>query len=768
MPRRKEISVETNVKEKIEYLGLKFERVPQTLIADEELNFKPLKGNDERQYKQYKFVKISDIDIYLTPKHRMDSLKERIEEARPLYMYLDSKNEENTTRYSTFLSMLKKIEIQEVENVEKEQELLAEETPFKVKYSGNYLWQIYYSEESNQYFMIVPTEDSDYSTFFYLLKKKIKSKRNEMIYVPISYLDYSGKILKTSEIKDLENYLWLFTKDYPAIYEVYDEDDKMTLQILGETPVYGKIKTLYKMVFKNSKEALKFYKLLKALFILQVEIPHYFNFETKVDDDGTIEIYLENEKIDYDNLLEFLTAQYAKSIKLKSDTEDEIEYLKEKLKTLKQESTKLEQEYIEKEKIISTFLECKKSFFGKVKYYFKLGKNTKKVDKKTSKKSNKEEIKNDEKAKNKKVKIEARSHTLDELIIAFKELEATQNDKKSVVQDINAIKLKNKNLKKKIENAASYIDEINKHKKSIFEFWKYSNKDEVAALEEGEEEEESSFKVQKVFDYESDFELFGESIDKSQRMRFTDSELDSSYLATTSILDIMNDIYMKKPIELKDITKLLKKLKEDKEKFLEAHGDEFDIFGGYSRENKKERSLGSKTHRETPRNVFDVLGIKEETKPQELKKALVDAIKDIKKGLKKNLMEEDIYLYKASQEEVSFEGLQVFSLNEENEIKKVFNKSSKLKTIYLYRIKIPKNTNYIAISNIILYNNKNMTLPVGMSESDDIIIDMNDINLQKPINKEIKVKYMEDEKNDFSETLVKTVQVLEIETKQEE
>ena len=34
--------------------------------------------------------------------------------------------------------------------------------PFKVRYSGNYLWQIYYSEETEQYFMIVPTEDKDY------------------------------------------------------------------------------------------------------------------------------------------------------------------------------------------------------------------------------------------------------------------------------------------------------------------------------------------------------------------------------------------------------------------------------------------------------------------------------------------------------------------------------------------------------------------------------------------------------------------------------
>ncbi len=55
--------------------------------------------------------------------------------------------------------------------------------------------------------------------------------------------------------------------------------------------------------------------------------------------------------------------------------------------------------------------------------------------------------------------------------------------------DINAIKLKNKNMAKKIENATNFIEEIDNHKRSIFEFWKYSNKDEISVLPEGEEEE---------------------------------------------------------------------------------------------------------------------------------------------------------------------------------------------------------------------------------------------------------------------------------------
>ena len=57
--------------------------------------------------------------------------------------------------------------------------------------------------------------------------------------------------------------------------------------------------------------------------------------------------------------------------------------------------------------------------------------------------------------------------------------------------DIKAIELKITNLSKKIENAELYIKEIEKHKKSIFEFWKFTNKDELPSLQEGDIEEES-------------------------------------------------------------------------------------------------------------------------------------------------------------------------------------------------------------------------------------------------------------------------------------
>ena len=766
MQKRKSKKTETAIEEKIEYLGLNFERVPKALIATDNLNFKALKGYDEKQYKQYKYIKISDIDILLTPKHRMDSLHERYDEASPLYKYLDSINEENAIKYATFLKMLKKVEIDDVEKIKQEQEKLAKQIPYKVKFNGNYLWQIYYSEYSDRYFMLVPTEDSDYSTFFYLLKKKIENKKNEMIFVPISYLEYSGDFLKTADLKDLENYLWLFTKDYPSIYEVYDKKQKMSLQIIGETKVYGRIRTLYKMNFETPKEGAKFFKLLKALFIIQIGLPHYYNFSTRIDDKGELQLFFENEQIKYENLLEFVASQYKKSIEMRNNTDVEIEDLKIKLDGLKKESVKLEKEYLEKEKNISTYLECKKTFFGKVKYFFSSTKKSKKI--KEKKEKNKEQS-TTKKTIHEERQAEDRNYTLDELIMSFKDLEIAENSMKNIVQDINAIKLKNKNLSKKIENATLYINEINKHKKSIFEFWKYSNKDEVAALEEGEEEEVNVSKIERIFNYEEDFEKFGEKVDKNQRLKFTDLELDSSFIASTELISAINDIYNKKYVELQDYAKILEKIKNENVDEMLGDNEIFDIFGSDDSDGRKERSIGNKAHREAPRNRIKVLEIKKDTKPQDLKEKLGEISRNLKKAIKKNSLDEDIFVYKASDKELTFDGLETFSLNEESEIKRIlFNNneiveriSNRNNKIYLYKIKLLKGTNFIAFSNIVLYNNKNMTLPVGMKESNRILIDTNEMQFKLVEANEINVQYLKNRKDDFSDVIMKKIEIFE-------
>ena len=762
MPRKKKIEMDSKLQEKLDYIGLDLNKLPKNLKEYTEISFRTIKGYDEKKYKQYKFINVKDIEILLSPTNRVDSIKEKYEQALPLAFYLDNKSEENIVNHTKFLQLLDKVSIASIEKVEEEQKRIAKNIPFKVKYTGNYLWQIYYSKTSEKYFMIVTTEDSDYSTFFYLLKKKIENKPNEKIFVPISLVDYEGKILSRTEIRDVENYLWLFTKDYPLIYETWNKQDEVSLDIIGETEIYGDIKTLYKVNLSTQREGLKFYKLLKALFILQTEIPHYYKFDTNIDKNGELKFYLDNVQIKYDILPEFIYEQYLKSISMKNKAQADYNALTSKITDLQILSDELTKEYNQKEKQITTYLECKKTFFGKVKYFFKFGKKNKTNDIDFEESQMITEEKKTE--KHEKFKLEEKNYTIFDLEQSYKELEEIEEKNNNLVMDINALKLKNKNLKKKIENATNYIEEINKHKKSIFEFWKYSNKDAVATLDEGEEEEINIKKIEKVFDFEDEFEEFGVEVDKNQRNKFTDDELDSTFIATTNLITLLSRMNIK-IAENKEISEELKLLKVFKEKNedSEYEDDDFNIFGRIKQTNNKERTLGNKTHREAPRDKFEILEIQKGLKGVELKRNLEKVIKNINSALKKNKLAEDTYVYKVSSEKLDLNSYEVVNLNMKSEIEEILKKEEKINKLYLYKIKLPKNTNFIAFSNIIYYDNKNMTLPLGMNISERILVDLSETNLNE-INKKIVNKIcFEDEKDDFSNIIMKSIMVKELE-----
>jgi hypothetical protein len=765
LPRKKKLEVDSKIKEKLEYIGLDLDKIPKSLKEYSDINFRTLRGYDEKKYKQYRFVNVSDIEILLSPTNRINTIKEKYEKAMPLCFFLDSKNEENFLNFTEFLNMLNKVSIPQIEEIESEQKMLSKEIPFKVKFTGNYLWQIYYSEISNKYFMIVPIEDTDYSTFFYILKRKIENKKNDKVFVPISLVDYEGAILKKEEIKDLENYLWLFTKDYPTIYEVWNKKDEVSLNIVGETELFDNIKTLYKVKLENQKEASKFYKLVKALFILQTELPRYYKFETNINEEGSLEFYLDNSNIKYKILPEFIMQQYLKSVSLKNKTMDDLEEFDAKLDVLKKESKELEAEYMSKEKQITTFLECKKTFFGKVKYFFKFGKKTQNGKVLTKKAKTKEEKKPQKEAhKKEKFKMEQKNYTLYELEQSFKELEKREDEVNNIVMDINALKLKNKNLRKKIENASSYIEEINKHKKSIFEFWKYSNKDAVATLDEGEEEEFNVKKIEKIFNYEDDFEDFGLEADKLQRSKLTDSELDSSYVASTDILPLLNRMNLKIS-QNREISEKLKKMKLARAKGEDIEDDDddiFNIFGRLRQTNNKERTIGNKTHREQPRDRMEILGVKKETKGIELKRSLESVIKDLKTAIRKNSLKEDMYVYKASSEKLEFNTFEDVSLNSEEELNNFLKEEKNVDKIYLYKIKLPKDTNYIAFTNIIFFDNKNMTLPLGMNLSSRILVDLSNLTISEEKTRKLNKLQFEEEDYDFSNIIIKNISLNEV------
>ena len=762
-----------SIKEKLEYIGLDLENIPEELKEYKPLEFRIPKFYEEKQYKQYRYILVKDIQILLSPTNRLDEISEKYKQAKPLAQYLDGENEENILKYTTFLSMLKQFKIDEVEEIEKEQTSLSKKIPFKVKYENNYLWQIYYSENTNQYFMLVPTEDSDYSTFFFLIKKKLEKKKNEKIFVPIRNVEYSNKYLKKSEFEDIENYLWLFTKDWPLIYEVYDKRNKLCIHIVGETEVYHKIKSPYKIKLNTQEDANQLYKLLKAMFILQTELPHYFHFKTNINKNGELEFYLEDEKIEYIDIAEWISNQYHLGEEKQKVAEDLIEENKLKLEKLKVEIAAQEIEYLAKEKQISTFLECKKSFFGKFKYYFKYSKknNKNKVKKEENIDESKIEIHHEENEELPKKKRKKQNYTIEELVEIYKVIELKENELKNVIMDINSLKLKNKNMQKKIENATAFIEEIDSHKKSIFEFWKYSNKDEMATLPEGEAEEVNIIKkITRVFDYEEDLENFGKKMDKIQRKNLSKDETDSVYITSTNLLEIINKIKINE-FQPKDIETTLKEIKKEaiQEKAL-SENEEFDIFGGIIQDSTKVSKIKNKKHRELAKDKFNILEINKNTKQIGFKLSLEKIIANLKTAMNKVVVPEEIPVYKAiGEDNLDDRKINIFDINPEKEIQEAIKKENN--KINFYKIDLKEGSNAISYTNCIFYDNQNKTLPVGQDLSTKILVDISKLQLDLKNKTSFKMVEFENEKDDFSEINIKTVTVFEYDAlikKQEE
>jgi len=757
-----------NIEEKLKYLGLNLDKVPVAIKKFEPLEFRIPKFYDEKQYRQYRYISIKDIQILLSPTNRLDEIGEKYKKASPLADYLDSKSEENILEHTTFLNMLQQMQEEDIEKIEKEQANLNKKIPFKVKFEGNYLWQIYYSENTDKYFMLVPTKDSNYSTFFFLLKKQLEKKKTGKIFVPIRNVGYSRQYFKKSQFEDIESYLWLFTKNWPLIYEVYDKNDNLSIQIIGETEVYEKIKSPYKIQLDSKEKANEFYKLIKAMFILQTELPHYFTFRTNIQESGAIEFYIKDTKIEYKNIANWINDEFKLGEERSQEARKLIRTNQKRLENLKAEVATQEIEYLAKEKQISTFLECKKSFFGKFKYYFKYSKKKNKREMKPilqvmEKQTKVEEKMNPIKKRKRKIAVKE-NYTIEELIDLYKEFEKLENTLKNIMLDINSLKLKKKNMTKKIENATRFIEEIDSHKKSIFEFWKYSNKDEMESLPEGEEEEVNIIKkITKVFDYEEDIEKFGRMMDKLQRKNLSKAETDSVYIASTNLIEILNKVKNNEVLP-KEITASLNDLKKEaiQEKKLMGK-DEFDIFGGITQDLSKVSKISDKEHREIAKDKFVILDIGKTTKQIGYKLSLENIIENIKTALTKVTIPEDLPVYKAMQENLLDEKeINIFDINPEKEMKKAIHQEKS--KINFYKIHLKQGVNAVSFTNCIFYDNQNKTLPIGQDLSTRILVDIAKLNMELKSKISFKIIDIENEDDDFSPITIKNIQVFEYES----
>lgn len=724
---------------KLEYLGLDLNNIPDCLYDFSPLNFNVSRLNNDKDHNVFRFIPIDKIEILLTPCLRSDTVREKYSKSSPLGKYLvGEQSEEGLERYTTFLKMISTFSISEVEGVSNIQKEVENSEPFRVKYNREHLWHIYYSENTDRYFMLVCTKESTFAEFFYLLKKKIElgkspKKESPLIYAPINYINYSEVFLNRDEIVDVENYLWLFTKNWPVIYEVYDKKNRMSLQIIGETFVYETIKSTYKITLNNSEDAIKFYKVLKALFIMQTEIKDYFSFSTKINSKNELEIYHGVIKIDYDNLTDFIKSEYAIA-KVEIEEQNKVcEDLEEKLANIKKETEEKETEYIQKQREIGAFLECKKTFMGRMKYFFKSSKISKKIKKDVEKERFSQILDIEDYTDNvNKVDLkpmdtymdEKRYFTIEDLVVIYSMLEDGKKKYKNLNQDLKAMSLKFENFKRKVENAEIYISEIDKHRKSIFDFWKFTSKDEQLALEVGQNDEKrDNTQIKKVFDLELDFEVLGVEVDKLQRRKLSKEETDSIFVANGKLMAIINNLRAGKMNE-RQIKTALKNLKEDFNKNrLYIDAEVFDIFGNITDDTRKSKYIGSRGHRENEKSKYKILNINKDIDEFDFTEKLQSILTYIEGAIPKIKSKFDMPLYKLVEipNQINENDFSVMNINVENELKNYEDKGEG--ALNLLKINFKENMPLLYYTNIIYYDNTNQTLPEGMDLSTQVLID---------------------------------------------
>lgn len=698
--------------EVLEYIGLNLEHIPKSLSKVNEIHFRNYSSSNV--YKIYDYISVHDLEILITPLDRTSELKDRLKEARPLFEYLTS--DEKKIK-NTFIEVLNSSSINEIKKLEELQFNLNNNIPPLIKYDKNYLWQIYYSAEDNKYFMLFPANEGETSVLFYIIKKKIE-KEDTKIFVPINKLDYREKILTRAEINDIENYLWLFTNDWPNIYEVCQNE----LYIVGKAKVKDIFETYYRNVFKSKNEAKEFYMLLKALFVLTTETNYQYNFKPHINSNGELELKYNEDIINITNISAFIDKQVENKKKMKAELENEIKRNSKILEELKEYIKEQNNIYVMQEKQIVMFLECRKSFFKKISYYFKVKKFV----------MPKIKTKIEENVNQNKIDIEiSSSYNIQDLINLASEVNNINAKARDIRADIRAMQIKKENLDRKIKNASSYIAEIEEHKKSIFEFWKFTNKDALPALQEAENKEVTKEKYFGEFSLEHDLEKLGVRADSLQRQKLTSEECNAIYL-TLNTLNAINNC--------DDDNELNKVLKKYNENLLTQN----DLFGNLLNEYAKTKKIKNREHREVNRNELNILKINKETNIDELRNNLEKNKKIIINALKKvnSLANMSIYLkdYNLKDELI---------IGEINPYKIIENCED---DVNIYEIKVNEGTNILYFTNIIFYDNRNNTLPVGMNLSTKVLLKNPKINLNKLKKEKI---YLLKKKDDFKNILRK-------------
>ena len=209
-----------------------------------------------------------------------------------------------------------------------------------------------------------------------------------------------------------------------------------------------------------------------------------------------------------------------------------------------------------------------------------------------------------------------------------------------------------------------------------------------------------------------------------------------------------------------DIEDSLKKLKTEAKELKSLNEEEYDIFGNIIEDKTKIKKINNKKHRELPKDKFNILLINRNTRSINYKVNLQLMISNISNALEKGIKKKKMPVYKAiTGKEIDNNEINVFNVNPENEMKEaVLNDGSE---INLYKLNIKEGTKGIGFTNIIFYDNQNKTLPVGMDLSTKLIVNTSNLHYNLLNKKSFNIISFEDESDDFSDIVIKNVNIFE-------
>ena len=443
----------------------------KTIYSDRKYNIKQEAILENNMKKVYKYIPISKIDVMVTNHSRNDKIKDKLRDAMPIIKYIYSKEfkDFDKVRLEYLLKDYDNQKYREIDNLQKQ---LLEKEPFKITYEEDIFYEIYYMKEENRYILLICTEDIVFKEIQYILQKKAEyyiSRKEEYIYSGIVNLEYSENFLYNEEIEELEDILWYFTKSWPITYELYNNKNEYSIEIVGDFEIYNGLISPYRISLKNKNKAAEYLKLAKALMTLEKDTNKYLKFQTIISEKDGLEFKYNDNNIILKDIPDFLLVNYVKLYEETMIYIDENMAKELKFKRLIEEKLKKEEKLNDLQNYITTFLDSKKTFFGKFRYFLgkdplkQLEQKEKELENKKKKEniSEKNNISLDDNEEKKLREIERKEIqelkeklnlkrdfcTIEEYIFLYKEYEKQNKKLKSYLKDIRSFRTYNRKFR---------------------------------------------------------------------------------------------------------------------------------------------------------------------------------------------------------------------------------------------------------------------------------------------------------------------------------